>query len=539
MIRPGDDDNDEPTLDDEQPAPPGAPKGVMRLQRYLALAGLGARRKMETVISEGRVTINGTVATLGAKCDPDADSIKLDGKRVRLEEHHVYLALNKPEHTLTSVSDDRQRPLVMALIPDKWRHRVHPVGRLDFESEGLLLFTTDGELTLKLTHPRYKLFKTYWVKVHGAPKENDLDKIRRGMALEGRRTLPMIIGPLKRKFGAKATASNTWLEVKMVEGRKNQIRELFFRINHPVIRLVRVAVGPVQLGELPPGAVRTLSPAEVEALKTAPPDALPVPPPRKFPVSGVRAAQEKLGEADAVRPLRPRAARPAYRENAPPRAGAPRREGPREERRPGRPFSPAPRDGEIRRGPPRGADDRPRAPFRSRPPAREDGPRREFPRSDERRPARPFRPGPPRDGDARRGPPRDGDRPRAPFRGRPPAREDGPRREFPRSDERRPSRPFRPGPPGSRPPRRDDGPRREFPRSSDRRPAGPGGFGRDTDRRGPPRGRPPQRDGAPRRDDRPGSGPRPFAPRRPGSGPRPSGAGPRRGPPVRGGRKPR
>ncbi len=323
--------------------PPGKPRGagesppgeIVRLQKFLALCGLGARRKMEEVISAGRVTVNGVTAMLGAKVNVEADSIKLDGRRLRLPDDHIYLALHKPPHTLSSVSDDRQRPLVMELIPEKFRHRVHPVGRLDFDSEGLLLFTTDGALTLKLTHPRYKLFKTYWVKIRGAAKEKDLDKIRRGMVIEGRRTLPLLAQPMQRKMGKSPTASNSWLEVRMLEGRKNQIRELFFRIGHPVIRLIRQAVGPVVLGPLPPGECRRLSPEEVAALKNAPPAQVPVPPPKRaVPPPGEQPKLLNAGNARSEsRPSRA-ADRPASRPSRPARAND------RTDSRPARPARP-------------------------------------------------------------------------------------------------------------------------------------------------------------------------------------------------------
>lgn len=312
-----DDEQDEPG---EFPAEDREAPGSVRLQKYLALAGLGARRKMEAVISAGRVTVNGAVAALGAKVNLTRDSVKLDGKRIRLPENHIYLAMNKPPHTLSAKSDDRQRPLVMALIPEGLRGRLHSVGRLDFDSEGLLLFTSDGELTLRLTHPRYKLMKNYWVKIRGRAEDRDLDKVRRGMVIDGRKTQPLIARRIDARMGRTATANNEWIEIGMLEGRKNQIRELFFRVGHPVIRLIRKAVGPVRLGDLPPGEVRVLTPDEVRALKTAPP-APPIFAPKRepagaAPASGVRAAVEKY-----VRPPRP-APTPARRKPRPAAADA-------------------------------------------------------------------------------------------------------------------------------------------------------------------------------------------------------------------------
>jgi 23S rRNA pseudouridine2605 synthase len=300
--------------------------GSVRLQKFLALAGLGARRKMELVIAAGRVTVNGATASLGAKVNPDADSVKLDGRRIRLPDSHLYLALHKPPHTLTAKSDDRQRPLVMELLPEKMRGRLHPVGRLDFDSEGLLLFTSDGELTLRLTHPRYKLMKTYWVKIKGHAEERDLDKVRRGMVIDGRKTQPLIAQRAAVRIGKTPATDNEWIEVRMLEGRKNQIRELFFRVGHPVIRLMRKAVGPVFLGDLPPGASRLLTPDEVRALKTAPP-APQIFAPKRQPFtpggpSGVRAAVEKFPKPEKkkrVEKAAPRKPRKAGEEEAPAR----------------------------------------------------------------------------------------------------------------------------------------------------------------------------------------------------------------------------
>ena len=374
--RPDDGDDNGPSEgggDFPRKFPPGKPRGagepppgeIVRLQKFLALCGLGARRKMEEVITAGRVTVNGVTATLGAKVNVEADSIKLDGRRLRLPDDHIYLALHKPPHTLSSVSDDRQRPLVMELIPEKFRHRVHPVGRLDFDSEGLLLFTTDGALTLKLTHPRYKLFKTYWVKIRGAAKEKDLDKIRRGMVIEGRRTLPLLAQPMQRKMGKSPTASNSWLEVRMLEGRKNQIRELFFRIGHPVIRLIRQAVGPVVLGPLPPGECRRLTSEEVAALKNAPPAQVPVPPPRRAipppnePPKLLNAGNARSESRPALRPSRParsndradsHPARPARPHDRPAsRPARPARPNDRPDSRPARPSPADNRSGAKRR----------------------------------------------------------------------------------------------------------------------------------------------------------------------------------------------
>lgn len=305
--------NDQDTPEEYSPDEGRDAPGSVRLQKYLALAGLGARRKMEAVIADGRVTVNGATATLGAKVNPETDSVKLDGRRIRLPDTHLYLALHKPPHTLTAKSDDRQRPLVMGLLPEKMRGRLHPVGRLDFDSEGLLLFTTDGELTLRLTHPRYKLMKVYWVKIKGHAEEHDLDKVRRGMVIDGRKTQPLIAQRAAVRIGKTPATDNEWIEVRMLEGRKNQIRELFFRVGHPVIRLMRKSVGPVHLGDLPPGASRLLTPDEVRALKTAPPAPPIIAPKRPQFTPGGFAATRAAAEKPARPEKKPRAEKPAPR----------------------------------------------------------------------------------------------------------------------------------------------------------------------------------------------------------------------------------
>jgi len=233
----------------------------LRLNRFLAEAGLGARRKVERLILDGKVAVNGIVTTdLSARVDPEKDIVTVDGKVVEIQPK-VYLLYNKPKGILTTLKDERGRTTVYDVLPFK-DVRVYPVGRLDRASEGLLLLTNDGELAYRLLHPKYHVPKKYIVTVRGCPSEEKLDKLRRGIYLypEGR-TLPCEIKVLDKN------KKETTLEVVLREGRKRQIRRMFREIDHPVKRLVRVAMGNLTLKGLPQGHFRFLTEDEVEELK--------------------------------------------------------------------------------------------------------------------------------------------------------------------------------------------------------------------------------------------------------------------------------
>ncbi len=236
-----------------------------RLQRFLARAGVASRRGCEELIREGKVTVDGHLATLGDKVDPASAVVKVEGKRVEAQATEVYLLLNKPDGYLTTRSDPQGRPTVFDLVPARWRKGLVAVGRLDFHSEGLLVLTTDGELAQRVSHPRYGGSKTYAVKVRGVPREEDLDRLRRGVVIDGRRTRPARISRRRPPTGGRQ-GTNPWYTVELHEGRTRQIREMFFRIGHPVQKLRRVAIGGLQDPSLPLGACRELSPAEVEKL---------------------------------------------------------------------------------------------------------------------------------------------------------------------------------------------------------------------------------------------------------------------------------
>ena len=238
-----------------------------RLQKIIAHAGVASRREAETMIRDGRVTVNGRVVTeLGSKADPDRDHVKVDGKLLTHAEPHRYILLYKPKEVMTTVEDPEGRRTVIDLVRGV-RERIYPVGRLDYHSEGLVLLTNDGELAFKVSHPTNGSVKTYNVKVRGVPDERLLDKLRRGITLEGKRTLPCEISRIKTT-GRNNDEGNSWVEVRLREGRTQQIRKMFQAVGHPVAKLKRVAIGPISDPALPPGGWRELTKSEVKMLAT-------------------------------------------------------------------------------------------------------------------------------------------------------------------------------------------------------------------------------------------------------------------------------
>ncbi|MBW3565981.1 MAG: rRNA pseudouridine synthase [Acidobacteria bacterium] len=244
-----------------------------RVQKLIARAGLASRREAEDLIRSGEVTVNGEVAELGTKADAVRDHIKVRGKLLRPPEEKRYVLLNKPQGYVTTMSDPEERPTVVDLV-GPLRERLFPVGRLDFNSEGLLLLTNDGELADRLTHPRYGCSKLYRVKVQGSPDEATLEKLRRGIRLEdGTKTRPCRIERVRR--GRTADSSNAWLEVTLTEGKQQQIRRMFDLVGHRVMRLRRIAIGGLRDPKLPRGQWRDLSPDEVALLTTEPKKPVP------------------------------------------------------------------------------------------------------------------------------------------------------------------------------------------------------------------------------------------------------------------------
>jgi pseudouridine synthase len=235
-----------------------------RLQKLIAQAGIASRRHAEQLITEGQVTVNGKLVTeLGTRADPDKDHIKVKGKLINglLEKReNVYVLLNKPRGYLSSVSDPEGRPLVTDLLP-RSLGRLYPVGRLDFNTEGLLILTNDGELTNFITSARNRVRKVYEVKVKGVPPQAAVERLRRGVILEdGTRTAPAEI----RKV--EVTGSNAWFEVILREGRNQQIRRMFDLIGHSVVKLRRARIGFLRDDNLRPGECRLLSEVEVSRL---------------------------------------------------------------------------------------------------------------------------------------------------------------------------------------------------------------------------------------------------------------------------------
>lgn len=279
---------------------------TLRINQFLARAGVASRRAAEALVLEGRVTLNGQVVTaLATSVDPARDAVKVDGRRVHLLKSASYFALYKPKEVVSTLDDPEGRPCLTPLLP-RGARGLFPVGRLDYHSEGLLLLTSDGEMANRLLHPRYKVVKTYHVKVKGDPPFEALERLRRGVVLDGRRTQPVTI----RRIPSRETR-HSWFEIEMTEGRKNQLREMFFRVEHPVIKLKRVAMGPVRLGKMRPGEVRPLTAEEEEALKRqaglieggdAPPPRVPPIRPRVHRTR--RPDGAKTGAASSGRPRR-------------------------------------------------------------------------------------------------------------------------------------------------------------------------------------------------------------------------------------------
>ncbi len=233
---------------------------LVRLQKILAEMGIASRRKAEGLILEGRVTVNGKVATIGMKADPQRDHIKVDGKLLLRPEPKVYYLLYKPAGVVTTLYDPQGRPTVKDFLK-RIPYRIYPVGRLDYHSEGLLLLTNDGELSHAILHPSKKIPKTYLVKVKGYVEEEGLKRLRKGIRLEDGPTSPA------RVRLVRYSEKNSWVEITIYEGRKRQVRRMFEKIGHPVLKLRRIAINGLRLGDLKPGELRQLTSEEIRLLK--------------------------------------------------------------------------------------------------------------------------------------------------------------------------------------------------------------------------------------------------------------------------------
>ncbi len=232
-----------------------------RIQKILARAGVASRREAERMMLEGRVLVNGKVIDqLGFKADPLKDHIKVDGKRLFGSEPKITLLLNKPRCYLSTVKDPAGRPTVMDLLKGvKWR--VYPLGRLDFDAEGLLLLTNDGDLAYQLSHPKFSIPRTYWAKVEGAPENKELMRLKRGVMLEDGEARVVSTHILRQM------EKHCWVEAVVTEGRNHLVKRMFSAIGHPVLKLKRVGFGPIRLGNLSSGHFRYLTPDEIIKIK--------------------------------------------------------------------------------------------------------------------------------------------------------------------------------------------------------------------------------------------------------------------------------
>lgn len=308
-----------------------------RLQKVLARAGFGSRRFCETLITEGRVAVDGeTVRELGVRVDPHQAQIAVDGEPIRLPKLPVYLAIYKPRGVLSDAgSPDDTVPTVLEMAPHDTGH-LFPIGRLDLRSEGLILLTSDGEVTHRLTHPRFAHVKVYYVLVEKRPGEAELARLREGIELDDGTTAPAKVEvveqlPAELKLGS-GPQRGVWLRFELTEGKKRQLRHMTAAIGLPTLRLIRWAIGPLALREMAPGSVRFLSRAEIQKLRQyAGLDADSVIPARKNARSSARAAPAHGGRRGNRRNNRQgnRRSEPSQAGRTRPKHGAPDRRGQR------------------------------------------------------------------------------------------------------------------------------------------------------------------------------------------------------------------
>jgi 23S rRNA pseudouridine2605 synthase len=257
----------------------------IRLQKMIAGTGLSSRRKAEKLITSGRVMVNGKLVTeLGTKVDPERDHVKVDGRHLTGAQPFAYLMLNKPKNVMSTLDDPGGRTTVKDYLHGV-SVRVFPVGRLDFDSEGLLLFTNNGELAQALLHPRYHVPKTYLIKVKRVLSGDEIAQLQQGVQLEDGMTSPAIVKKVKK------SEQNSWLEITIHEGRKHQVKRMLEAVGHPVIKLMRVRLGPLSLGDLSSGEFRFLTDREANALRK---------------LVEQRLELEQTGQNPSARPQRPK-----------------------------------------------------------------------------------------------------------------------------------------------------------------------------------------------------------------------------------------
>jgi pseudouridine synthase len=240
---------------------------AIRLNKLLSQAGVASRRLADELIAQGRVEVNGRVVTaLGEKADPAADHIKVDGRRLKFDDERKYFLLYKPKGVVSTRADEKRRETVIdLLVREGIRGYYYPVGRLDYDSEGLLLLTNDGDFAEAVTHPRHELERTYEARVLGVPDDHELDRLRKGVVVDGRRTLPAAV-TLKRVLKGDRGPEGL-VEIVIREGRNRQVRNMCDAIGHPVVQLVRTKIGPLSAAGLRPGQVRELRAEEIRQLR--------------------------------------------------------------------------------------------------------------------------------------------------------------------------------------------------------------------------------------------------------------------------------
>ena len=239
----------------------------IRLQKILSGAGVASRRAAERLMAEGRVTVNGvTVRELGTRADPARDDIRVDGHAIKREIRRLYFVLNKPRGYVTTRSDPEGRPTVLDLVP-RLHDYIYPVGRLDYDSEGLLVLTNDGDLAAALSHPSHEVAREYHARVRGVPDARAINRLARGVVLDGRKTAPAEVSLVASGVGQHA--DQALLSITLHEGRTRQVRRMCEVVGHPVVRLRRVRFGPLSAPDLKPGMSRPLTASELAALRRA------------------------------------------------------------------------------------------------------------------------------------------------------------------------------------------------------------------------------------------------------------------------------
>jgi pseudouridine synthase len=234
---------------------------LIRLNKYLSQSGVASRREADRLIQEGRVWVNGkVVSTLGVKIDDAEDLVEVDGQKITKRKPLIYLMLNKPAGYVVTRKDPTGRPTVMDLIPVSMKH-LYPVGRLDYDSRGLLLLTNDGDLAFRLMHPRHEIKKVYLVEVKGDPVEESIIKLKKGIFLEGKKTAPA------RLIKLKSSPDRSLVKIELKEGRKREVRKMCAAVGHPVLDLKRIEFGGLRLDRLKPGKWRDLTSKEIDMLK--------------------------------------------------------------------------------------------------------------------------------------------------------------------------------------------------------------------------------------------------------------------------------